>query len=129
MTATEYFATFGLGGLVGLSAKDVVEKLISALKTWLRVEEPEVQDIKIKPEDGGEVAYGGKVIKFRVDPQIPVTWTIDPPDAGTIINGFFRPTETPRMDTVTEQHVVITATSKADSDRYACATITVKKNL
>jgi hypothetical protein len=128
VTATESFATFGLGALVGLSAKDVIEKLIQALKTWLKVEEPEAPKLEIKPSEPEAVVYGGKAIKFTVEPAIPVTWAIDPAgdEGGTIVNGIFRPAEAAPPDGPKERTVIVTATSKADTDRATSTSFVLK---
>ena len=129
-TATEKFATFGLGALVGLSSKDVIEKLIKVLKTWLRVEEPETPKLEIKAEGGKkETCYGGDVIIFKIDPKIPVTWETDPQgsDVGTIINGIFRPSDAPSNGTPEKRTVIVTATTKANSDRSSSVCFVLKK--
>jgi hypothetical protein len=126
ITATEYFATFGLGALVGLGAKDVVEKLIDSLKKWLKVEEPEVKELAITPKEVPDVKYGGNVIKFEVKPRIPVNWAVNPPDAGTIINGFFSSADKPPTG-VDKRDVIVTATSKTDSDRSVSRKLLLKK--
>ncbi len=129
-TATEKFATFGLGALVGLSSKDVIEKLIKALKTWLRVEEPETPKLEIKAEGGKkETCYGGDVIIFKIDSKIPVTWEIDPQgsDVGTITNGIFRPADAPSNGTPEKRTVIVTATTKANSDRSSSVSFVLKK--
>jgi hypothetical protein len=128
-TATESFATFGLGALVGLGAKDVIEKLIQTVRTWLKVEEPEAPKLAIEPSKPDAAVYGGGAIKFTVEPAIPVTWAIDPAgdEVGTIVNGIFRPAEAAPSNGPEERTVIVTATSKADSDRSASTSFVLKK--
>jgi hypothetical protein len=127
-TMTDSFATFGLGALVGIGAKDVIEKLSQVLKTWLKVEEPEAQKLKILPEGAKEAKYGGTALEFTVEPAIPVTWTIDPAgeNVGTIINGIFRPAGVSSTGAQAERYVIVTATSKADVNRSASTSLTLK---
>ena len=129
VTATENFATLGLGALVGLGAKDVVQKLVDALKKWLRVEEPEIKELTMNPETPPDVHYGGDAIKFKVSPKIPVTWALTPPDeaaTGTITNGVFLTAKKAPDDVPDSRNVVVTATSKADSDRSVSTTVMLK---
>lgn len=131
VTITETFAMFALGGLVGLGAKDVVEKLILVLKTWLRVEEPEIKELTIRSDpEKSELRYGGDVITFKVTPKIPVTWALNPSDetsVGTITNGVFRSAENAPSNAPQRRIVVVSATSKTDSDRSVSTTIVLKK--
>lgn len=127
-TMTQSFATFGLGALVGIGAKDVIEKLSQILTTWLKVEEPEARKLKIMPTEPQVAEYGGKAIAFTVEPAIPVTWAIDPTgdSVGTIVNGIFRPAEAPAAGPPKERIVIITATSKADTNRSASTSLVLK---
>lgn len=131
VTLTEKFATLGLGGLVGLSSKDVVEKLILVLKRWLRVEEPEIKALTITSEPvEREVSYGGDVVTFNVTPRIPVIWALNPSDevtVGTITNGVFRSAEKAPPDAPGKRNVIVTATSKTDPDRSVSTTLVLKK--
>ncbi|MCZ6690504.1 MAG: hypothetical protein O7H41_12960 [Planctomycetota bacterium] len=131
VTATENFATLGLGALVGLGAKEVVQKLIDALKKWLRVEEPEIKELTMSPEAPPDVQYGGNTIKFKVSPKIPVTWALTPSDeatAGTITNGVFLTAKKAPDDALDSRNIVVTATSKTDSDRSVSTTVILKKS-
>ncbi len=121
----EKFASVGLGGLVGLGSKDVVERLLDALKTWLRVEEPEVKRLEISPKDA-QVKYG-EVTTFQVTPRIPVTWTLHPSDSGTIVNGTFQAPASVPPGAPDECRIIITAVSKRDPDRSASAVLVLKK--
>ncbi len=123
----EKFAALGLGGLVGLGAKDVVEKLIVVLKSWLRAEEPAIADLTITMEDGKAEYDLGAVVKFNLEPKIAVTWAIDPPNIGTITNGVLRVVDKLPDGIKSPCQVVVTATSKTDANRAASTTVTVKK--
>ncbi len=133
ISITEKFATIGLGGLVGLGSKDVVDKLIQTLKTWLRSEELPVGELTIgcdKAEDGKtlQLQYGNEVATFTVIPKIAVDWALDPKDekkSGKITNGVYvSPKDAPAG--TTEQLVVLTATSKKDKNRSASTTFLLK---
>jgi hypothetical protein len=128
VTVFEDFSTLGLGALVGLSAKDVIEKLIQALKGWLKVEEPQAAELEIKRSGSEDAIYGGDAIKFTVEPPIPVTWTMDPADAraGTIINGIYRPADAADPADQHTQTIVITATSKSDTARSASTSLVLR---
>ncbi len=124
----EKFVAVALGGLVGLSAKDVIDRLIDAFKTWLRVEEPEVKPLNITPTDK-EIQYG-EVVRFEVTPKVPVNWDVKPNDAtgvGTLANGVFIAADKPADDSPQSRTVIVTATSKSDPDRTATATLLLKK--
>ena len=128
---TEKFATIGLGGLVGLGSKDVVDKLIRVLKTWLRAEEIPVGELDLGMKGGqkDEIKYG-EVITFTVTPRIAVNWEIDPNDeaqVGKIKNGVYMPPQTAPAKAPNKQVVVVTATSKADANRSASATFRLTK--
>ncbi len=49
-------------GLVGLSTKDVVEKLIDVPKTRLLVEEPDIKELELKGAEGRNGVKGCEVI-------------------------------------------------------------------
>lgn len=127
-TPWDKFASIGLGGLVGLGAKDVIEKLNQVLKTWLRMEEPKVKSLEIKPAEK-DVSYGDAV-RFEIIPKIPVNWDITPNDQnkiGTLANGVFRAVGPPAGEALPSQTVVITAASKSDPDRAASAILRLGK--
>jgi hypothetical protein len=124
ITVTEKFASFGLGGLVGIGAKDVVEKLVQVLKAWLRVEEPELQTLRMTKPDGTEFKLGS-VITFEVTPNIPVTWGRVPEEAGTIANGIFV-AASKLPDGRNELNVVVSATSTTDQHRIATKAIILR---
>lgn len=126
-TMSQNFATFGLGALVGVGAKEVFEKLDQTLKAWLKVEEPEARKFRIMPPDQ-VTEYGGKAIAFTVEPAIPAEWAIDPAGDGTIINGIFRPAQVAPASSPKEHIVIVTAISKADTDRSASTTFVLKAN-
>jgi hypothetical protein len=129
VTFTVQLANMGLGALVGLAAKDVIEKLVLVIKDRLQVEEMPVKDLIIAPPNGQETNYGGALC-FQVQPKIAVIWALDPSDpkeAGTIVNGIFRAVAEKPAGVPDERHIVVTATSVADPARSASTTFLLKK--
>jgi len=131
ITMTEKFATIGLGGLIGLGSKDVVEKLIQVLKTWLRSEELPVGELDLGMKGGQkeEIKYG-EVVTFTVTPRIAVNWELEPngeKKVGKIKNGVYVPPQEAPSDAPDSQVIIVTATSMNDANRSASMTITLKK--
>jgi hypothetical protein len=124
LTVTSEFASIGLGGLVGLGSKDVIEKLILVLKSALKVEEPEDKVLRVLPQNA-LLKFGGQAIRFAVKPEMPVTWTVEPTNLGSLTNGVFRTLDTAPGGISGSPAVVVTATSKSDSSQSASAILIV----
>jgi hypothetical protein len=129
-TVTEKFAAIGLGGLVGLGAKDVVDKLIATLKTYLRTEEAPVGELEMEMEGGKKDIKYGETATFVISPKIAVVWTLDPADptkSGAIKNGVYVAPETAPADAPQARIIVVTATSLKDANRAASMTLVLTK--
>jgi hypothetical protein len=124
----ENFMAVGLGGAVGLAAKDVIAKLIDLVKTRLRVADAEIQPLDVKPSEI-ELPYGGRTT-FQIAPRIAVDWSLEPSlpgRSGTIVNGVYAAPDTEPDDAPPTRSVIAVAKAKSDQSRVATATIVLKK--